>query len=61
MTEHNVDLLLKPINNGEKILPVLKVDDRVFAYDKQGLQSFPAVRKYFLFIYSLLLTFYLTA
>lgn len=47
-----VDLLLEPFNNGEKSLPVLRVDDHVFAYDTAGLHVIPAVRKGFLFTVS---------
>lgn len=46
MTSHNVDLLLKPFNDGKNTLLVLKLDDQIFVYDKKGLYVFPVVRHY---------------
>lgn len=39
-----VELLLKPVNDGKNTLPMVKVDDQVFAYMNESLNTYPAVR-----------------
>ncbi|XP_063700056.1 uncharacterized protein LOC134830484 [Culicoides brevitarsis] len=39
---HDVELWPKPINNGKNTLPVVKVADKIFIYNQDGLQCYPS-------------------